>query len=882
MKKKRQANLWERGMAVLLSFVLIAGMVSGAASERAYAQTTEEVRYSTDGGETWKEGSLIDVLWESEVTSGDNVQIELLRDITLVGSEGGNWASYQQMIGTKNGSTWTIDGKGHTITRGAGSNALFVTMGSSTVTLKNITVDGGAKWSSDDLATRTNSGISLRANAHLFWVENGATLILDSGVTLQNSDIIDSDDGAAVKVGHGTNKGTLVIKDGVSIKGNRARYGGAIYVDNSASKVIMEGGRIHGNQATRYGGAMLSFGTVEMRGGKIDNNQTQEGAGGGVIVYDGSMVLSGSPVIAENVDKNGAPNNVFLNGGRTISISNPLTEGAKVGVTTNVKAIPVAVTGANAADYSEYFFSDAEKYGIKNLADDNIIQLVLKTQITPALSLPESIVIHTDSDTDPSALVLDEVNKEAEITGVDDLVKDQDYTLTATYDADTNKSALEFKLTEEGRRKYLIAADATTKTECTVTIHTWKTEWSRDESNHWYDCSLCDKKKGVAAHIEDDGTVTKEPTETEDGIKTYQCSVCGYVIRTETIDKTGSDTPDTGTVTIDKEQGTDTPDTDIETSREDLISAVLTSEEQSSITTGMDVKIVLSIDNINDSVSESDKKAVKDKAENYTVGEYLDINLFKIIGESKTAVPETNKKNKIVITIPDSLKMKEAGKERTYAIVRMHGGAAEMLPDLDRVEDTITFETDKFSTYALVYHDTDKSDGDNNDKGNNNNNNGNDNAGNGSNVSNNDNVINVNNNNESNNDNDGNSSGDNKKKENDNASSKKNNGKNSSNKGSGNTSKDDEPETGDTTPIEIYATLSMVAGFSWLLLYFGDRKRGMTEQKKKELTGSIVAWGRKGGKLRKMMAIALIFVILVYYHSIGKRVSVDWEEAYGK
>jgi len=48
------------------------------------------------------------------------------------------------------------------------------------------------------------------------------------------------------------------------------------------------------------------------------------------------------------------------------------------------------------------------------------------------------------------------------------------------------------------------------------------------------------------------------------------------------------------------------------------------------------------------------------------------------------------------------------------------------------------------------------------------------------------------------------------------------------------------------------------------------------------LAASIVAWGRKGGKLRKMMAIAVIFVILVYYHSIGKRVSVDWEEAYGK
>ncbi len=948
MRKKR----W---MAVLLSAVLIVGMMSGAVPERIYAQTTEEVRYSTDGGSTWTESSLMDALWESEVTGGDNVQIELLRDITLVGNSGGNWADYQQMIGTKNGSTWTIDGKGHTITRGAGCKGLFVTMGSSTITLKNITVDGGAKWSSDDPATRTNSGISLSANAHLFWVYNNATLILDSGVTLQNSDI--SDVGGAVKVGHDS-KGTLVIKDGVTIKGNRAKHGGAIYVDDSDSKVTMEGGRIYGNQATGYGGAMLSFGTVEMNGGKIDNNQTLEGAGGGVIVYDGSMVLSGSPVIAENVDKNGAPNNVFLNGGRTISISSPLTEGAKVGVMTNVKQdTPIAVTGTNTADYSEYFFSDAEKYRVENSADDDIVQLMLKTQITPELSLPGSMVIHTDSDTDPSELVLDEVKKEAEISGIDGLVEDQDYTLAASYNADENKSALEFRLTEEGKKKYYIASGAATKQECTVDIHRWETEWSKDENSHWKECACgeksdvtahsygpwtetkpateeeegqkersctecgyeqtktipkaehkhtygakwskdennhwkecaCGEKSEKAAHTEDGGTVTKRPTETEDGVKTYKCNVCGYVMRTETIDKTGggTETPDTGILTIDTEQGTNAPDTDFGTSKGDLIRAVLTTEEQNSIEEGIDVKIVLAIHDIDDSVSEADKQLVTDKAGNDTVGEYLDISLFKVIGSSRTIVPQTNGKIKIVITIPDGLKNTDTGKVRTYSIVRVHDGAAEILSDLDDVDDTITIETDKFSTYALVYHDTAQSAGDDNNKGNNDNNSNNNNNNNSNN--NNNNNSNNNNNNNDNNDSNGNSnsngdnsSDDSSKKSNGKSSNSKNrNGKDkSSGKSSANTAKDNEPKTGETTPIEMYATLSMVAGFSWLLLYFGDRKRGMTEQKKKEITASIIAWGRKGGKLRKMAAIALIFVVLVYYHSIGKRISVDWKEAY--
>ncbi len=88
------------------------------------------------------------------------------------------------------------------------------------------------------------------------------------------------------------------------------------------------------------------------------------------------------------------------------------------------------------------------------------------------------------------------------------------------------------------------------------------------------------------------------------------------------------------------------------------------------------------------------------------------------------------------------------------------------------------------------------------------------------------------------------------------------------------------PQTGDTAPVEIYATLAMVAGCSYLGLLFKNRKRGMTEQEKKELTASIIAWARKGGRLRKAAAVALLFIIILYYHSIGKRLSVDWRAAY--
>ena len=66
--------------------------------------------------------------------------------------------------------------------------------------------------------------------------------------------------------------------------------------------------------------------------------------------------------------------------------------------------------------------------------------------------------------------------------------------------------------------------------------HSYGTDWKSDGDSHWHECD-CGDKIDSAAHTEDSGTVTKEPTETETGIRTYKCTVCGYVMRTETIDK---------------------------------------------------------------------------------------------------------------------------------------------------------------------------------------------------------------------------------------------------------------------------------------------------------------------------------------------------------
>lgn len=86
-----------------------------------------------------------------------------------------------------------------------------------------------------------------------------------------------------------------------------------------------------------------------------------------------------------------------------------------------------------------------------------------------------------------------------------------------------------------------------------------------------------------------------------------------------------------------------------------------------------------------------------------------------------------------------------------------------------------------------------------------------------------------------------------------------------------------EPVTGESTHVKVFATLGMVAGFTYLLLYFTSGESGITEDEKEEIISRLVRWAGKG-KLRKYPALIVIMLFLAYYHSIGKSVSSEWRK----
>ena len=115
------------------------------------------------------------------------------------------------------------------------------------------------------------------------------------------------------------------------------------------------------------------------------------------------------------------------------------------------------------------------------------------------------------------------------------------------------------------------------------------------------------------------------------------------------------------------------------------------------------VNVWLDVQDMSSSVSKTDKSLIQNKSGDYTVGLYLDINLFKKVGSNDaTKVTETNGKIKASIVIPK--KLRKSG--RTFEIIRVHNGEATTITGTYiKKTHVFTFETDKFSTYAIAYKD---------------------------------------------------------------------------------------------------------------------------------------------------------------------------------
>ena len=294
---------------------------------------------------------------------------------------------------------------------------------------------------------------------------------------------------------------------------------------------------------------------------------------------------------------------------------------------------------------------------------------------------------------------------------------------------DDGKVTTEPTCTAEGVKTYTCTVCGETRTEVlAATGHTpgesvkenaveptCTEKGSYDEVIYCADCGIELSREKITVdalgHTWDEGKITTEPTCTEEGVKTYTCTVCAET-RTEAVSALGH-TYVGGECTVCHEKDPDyvevlIPDEeyveDKEATEEVLIQAVedllnstdpedkeLADKINEAIDKGQDITTELEI-----TVTEEPEDA--EKFDNLLDGDifYLDISIVvKADGDIVLGyITETEKALTFSVPLPEELKGKNV------IVLRMHNGEVDEVKSWIE-DDTVFFTTDRFSTYAL-------------------------------------------------------------------------------------------------------------------------------------------------------------------------------------
>ena len=288
-------------------------------------------------------GSGYSSLAEAIENAPDGSTVQLCKDVTVT-----------QAISIS-GKKLTLDGGGHRMDRGNGySNEFIALRNSADLTVKNITLDGGAKWTGavDDILKRGTTNSGMKAGRPLILTRTQAQLTLGSGAVLQNNDNqanaystkVDGTVpvGGAIQISNGNlalnggeirdcnaamfggaahirDASTFTVKAG-TVAGNNSGGFAAVCLDHSA-KSIIEGGEFSNNKSGNNGGVFwLNMGTLSIAGGTFENNST---AGKGGVAYQdkasASVSLKGGVFRNNRAKGDGGvlytPNGLSISGG---------------------------------------------------------------------------------------------------------------------------------------------------------------------------------------------------------------------------------------------------------------------------------------------------------------------------------------------------------------------------------------------------------------------------------------------------------------------------------------------------------------------------------------------------------------------------------------
>lgn len=407
----------------------------------------------------------------------------------------------------------------------------------------------------------------------------GGGVYVDDGAkfTMKPGSVITGNDSKGIGGGVFTQKSADFIMEGGEISHNSAVRGGGVFSTSTDyppfgyppphHEFKIYGGTISNNTASEDGGGVYNEGIFTMSGGTISNNDATNGGGG---VYNKSTFTMEGGTISSNEatgDGGGVYNwSTFNMNGGTISSNKATGNGGGVYVNTYQSTAlltvnnTVQVTGNkkttdgkdNNVYLSEYesFYSGSNKATITigNSFDSANSQIGITLQSPKNDCTEFAQVTSNGTDGEQAGFTADDKQY---VSAFDSGVVN----LTGPHDWNEGEETKSATCMEDGSKDVTCNNCSTT---VTLTIdkvdHNWDTEWYKeDATNHWHYCAYdCGTQNDVAAHVEDDGTVTLNPTATTKGEKTYRCEDCKRVLRIEEIPMLGnnsntSSTPTTST-----------------------------------------------------------------------------------------------------------------------------------------------------------------------------------------------------------------------------------------------------------------------------------------------------------------------------------------------
>ena len=138
---------------------------------------------------------------------------------------------------------------------------------------------------------------------------------------------------------------------------------------------------------------------------------------------------------------------------------------------------------------------------------------------------------------------------------------------------------------------------------------------------------------------------------------------------------------------------------------DDLFAAVIDDEDKRLIEQGVDIGVYMAMVTIDpEYVSEADKIAINSVLGDFSVGCYLDVNLFKMYsnGIPEKQVTEPAGGVYVSFNVPPYIINNYPEDEYVYSMFCSHnGGGYSVMSTYDAEADKMTFYSDKFSVYAL-------------------------------------------------------------------------------------------------------------------------------------------------------------------------------------